>query len=227
MSEINFMEFGRKFAMFYLPFLFSLCVHEYAHGLVAKWKGDDTATLMGRLTLNPMAHIDWLGTVFLPFMALMMPAMGFFFGWAKPVPVNSRNLRHPKNDMFWIALAGPLSNVLLAIVGAFAFMFVVMFGHQAQQFRDLEQLFYMFIGLNLILAMFNMIPLHPLDGGKVFERFLPHSLSEYLRVMEPYSIWLLLAFFLIGGGGIIFRPVYYATGVMMAISKHFGYVLAV
>lgn len=225
MPEINFLEFGRKFALFYLPFLFSLCVHEYAHGLVAKWKGDDTASVMGRLTLNPMAHIDWLGTVALPFLALMNPALGFFFGWAKPVPVNSRNLNNPKKDMFWIALAGPLSNVILAILGSLVFVVVVMLAHQSTKFNDLEHLFYMFVGLNLILAMFNMIPLHPLDGGKVLERFLPHGANQMLLQLEPYSIWLLLGFFLLGGGTIIFRPVYFATNVMMAVSKHLGYVL--
>lgn len=226
MPEINFLEFGRKLAMFYLPFLFSLCVHEFAHGLVAKWKGDDTASLMGRLTLNPMAHIDWLGTVALPFFALLMPVTGFFFGWAKPVPVNTRNLKDPKKDMFWIALAGPVSNVILAIIGSLVFMVVVVFAHQSNKFNDLEFLFHMFIGLNLILALFNMIPLHPLDGGKVLERFLPPSASRMLDQFEPYSMYVLIFFFLAGGGSIIFRPVYYASTVMMAVSKYMGFVIA-
>lgn len=224
MGEISFLEFGRKFAMFYLPFLFSLCVHEWAHGMVAKWKGDETASLMGRLTLNPMAHIDWLGTVALPFLALLSP-MGFFFGWAKPVPVNPRNLQNPKKDMFWIALAGPLSNVILAFLGSIIFIGVVWGMQNAPQFGALRELFYMFIGLNLILAVFNMIPFHPLDGGKVLARFLPASANQVLDQMEPYSMWIILGFFLLGGGAFFFQPVYYATSAMMTISQYIGYSL--
>ncbi|MCB0407121.1 MAG: site-2 protease family protein [Bdellovibrionales bacterium] len=222
---MSFVEFGRKFAMFYLPFLFSLCVHEYAHGLVAKWKGDMTASLMGRLTLNPMAHVDWIGTVALPFFALLSP-MGFFFGWAKPVPVNVRNLKNPTKDMFWIALAGPLSNVLLAFLGSLVFIGVVYFARRTQVYQSLEELFYMFIGLNLILAVFNMIPLHPLDGGKVFARFLPRVANDFLEQIEPYSMFIIFGIFLLGGGFFLFQPVYYATNVMMSVSHYLGYVLS-
>jgi Zn-dependent protease len=225
MGEISFLEFGRKFAMFYLPFLFSLCVHEVAHGLMAKWKGDDTASLMGRLTLNPMAHIDWLGTVALPFLALLSP-VGFFFGWAKPVPVNPRNLQNPRKDMFWIALAGPLSNVILALLGAIVFIGVVWGFSSSPKYGALRELFAVFIGLNLILALFNMIPFHPLDGGKVLARFLPAQANQFLDQMEAYSMWIILGFFLLGGGAFFFQPVHYATSAMMTISQFIGFALS-
>jgi len=225
MGDISIHEFGRKFAMFYLPFLFSLCVHEFAHGLVAKWKGDNTAELMGRLTLNPMAHIDWLGTVALPFLAMLSP-FSFFFGWAKPVPVNPRNLSNQKNDMFWIALAGPLSNVILALIGALVFAAVVASGPGTKNFATFQELFFMFIGLNLILAVFNMIPFHPLDGGKIVARFLPRSANNFLDQMEPYSLFIILGFFFIGGGAIIFTPVYYATSILMGVAQYAGQVVA-
>ena len=105
-----------KLAMFFPAFLFALCFHEYAHGWMAKKFGDDTAEHMGRLTMNPIAHADVIGTIVLPIFAIVTGAP--LFGWAKPVPVNPRNLKNPKTDMFWVAFAGPLSNVLLAVVGA-------------------------------------------------------------------------------------------------------------
>ena len=104
--------------IFFVPFLFALCFHEYAHGWVAKLRGDNTAQTMGRLTMNPLVHMDLVGTLILPMMAILNPGMGIFFGWAKPVPVNERNLKNPRIDMFWIALAGPASNLFLAAVSA-------------------------------------------------------------------------------------------------------------
>ena len=101
---------------YFIPFLFALCFHEYAHGWVAKLRGDRTAEIMGRLTLNPLAHADMIGTVILPLVSIVSGIP--FFGWAKPVPVDARNLKNPKVDMFWIAAAGPLSNLLLALIGA-------------------------------------------------------------------------------------------------------------
>ena len=118
---MDIVDIGGKLALFYVPFLFALCFHEFAHGQVAKWRGDNTAERLGRLTMNPLAHMDLIGTFLLPVGAIVF-GIPIFFGWAKPVPVDSRNLKNVRSDMFWIALAGPLSNVLLAII-ATAFMF--------------------------------------------------------------------------------------------------------
>ncbi len=121
---MDIVAIGGKLGLFFVPFLFALCFHEFAHGLVAKWRGDNTAERMGRLTLNPMAHADILGTFILPISSIVF-GIPLFFGWAKPVPVDPRNLKNVRTDMFWIALAGPASNVLLAIVSAAILFFLV------------------------------------------------------------------------------------------------------
>ena len=158
------MDFLYKFFLFYLPLLFSLCVHEWAHAWTAKKKGDLYAQMQGRLTLNPLAHIDIIGTVFLPLMAIFtgLPV----FGWAKPVPVLESALKDPKRDMFWIALAGPLSNFIMAFVGgALVILFYVFsfFSFSTELLKMSEA----FIYINLLLGFFNLIPLYPLDGSKV------------------------------------------------------------
>src|ERR1019366_619208 len=115
MDQFDIVGIGYRLGMNFVPFLFALCFHEFAHGLVAKLRGDNTAERMGRLTLNPMAHADPIGTWILPISAIIFQS-GLMFGWPKPVPVDSRNLKSPRKDMFWIALAGPGSNVFLALV---------------------------------------------------------------------------------------------------------------
>ncbi len=190
---------------FYIPFLFALCFHEYAHGWTAKKFGDNTADIMGRLTLNPMAHIDWVGTVVLPIMAILVPGVPLF-GWAKPVPVNSRNLEKPRNGMFWIALAGPLSNVLLFIAGL---LFLVVLVNQSQFVPSMQmnKMIYTFLALNLYLAFFNLLPIHPLDGGKVFARFLPLKWDLWLEKQQDTMQWILLLLVIFGGLRILALPV--------------------
>lgn len=151
---------------------------------------------MGRLTMNPMAHMDVLGTVILPLASLLFG--GILFGWAKPVPVNSRNLNRPKQDMFWIALAGPASNVLLFVVGL---VFLGLVHHQVffTPSVPMMQMLIIFLQLNLYLAFFNMIPLHPLDGGKVIARFLPIKWNMWLE-QNQYQLNMALLFLIIFGG---------------------------
>ena len=124
--EGSLVGIAAKVALFYIPFLFALCFHEFAHGWMALKKGDNTAQLMGRMTLSPFPHMDIWGTVVLPIFAVVS-GWGFLFGWAKPVPVNPRNLQRPKEDMFWIALAGPLSNIILSVVGEIALVLSAIF----------------------------------------------------------------------------------------------------
>ena len=177
---MDLIAMGEKVAFFFVPFLFALCFHEWAHAFVAKRKGDDTAEMMGRLTLNPIAHIDLFGTVIFP-LIVILGGFPIFFGWAKPVPVDTRNLSNPKKDMFWIAFAGPLSNLFLAFTGAFLFAFNARFNPHISSAGAFNQLLNFFISINLFLAVFNLLPIHPLDGGKILARFLP----------EPWNIWLL------------------------------------
>lgn len=212
---MNLIELGYKISLIFVPFLFSLCFHEFAHGLVAKWKGDRTAELQGRLTLNPMAHADPIGTWALPLIAIVFNA-GFFFGWAKPVPVDTRNLRG-RFDMFWIAAAGPLSNVLLAVVAAIGLGFVAAYVHSSSGGMVIE-LVNSFIGINLFLAVFNLIPIHPLDGGKIVEPFLPNNWNTWL-MENQMQLNMFLLLILILGGGFLAMPVMLAKGVLLQLSS--------
>lgn len=198
----------------FVPFLFALCFHEYAHGLVAKWKGDNTAEMQGRLTMNPMAHMDPIGTLLLPILSIIFPA-GIFFGWAKPVPVNSRNLKHPMKDMFWIALAGPMSNILLASIAVFLCGMIVRFGGHLEISDVLLKILKTFTATNLFLAVFNLIPLNPLDGGKVVARFLPRELSYKLEQNEHVTSIVLMVLIFTGFLKILIYPVQFLFIWMM------------
>lgn len=177
---MDFVDIAGKISLFFIPFLFAICFHEWAHAWAAKKLGDSTADLMGRLTLNPIPHMDPLGTVVFPMLAILSGS-GFFFGWAKPVPVSTRNLAHPRKDMFWIALAGPLSNLILAFLGAFFFAVNSVYNPSIQNAEVLTQILQYFISINLALAFFNFIPIHPLDGGKILARFLPEKWNQWLE----------------------------------------------
>ena len=196
-----------KLSIFFVPFLFSLCFHEFAHGWVAKLRGDRTAEMMGRLTLNPFAHADWIGTFLLPISSILFN-LPIFFGWAKPVPVNPRNLKSPKSDMFWVALAGPMSNILLALVGSFVLAVVAVSLGGASSVKSIVEILKIFITSNLFLAFFNLIPLHPLDGGKVIARFLPPDLAYKLEQNEMVTSWILLLLIVSGALKILSGPVY-------------------
>lgn len=204
-----------KVALQYLPFLFALCFHEYAHGWVARLKGDRTAEVMGRLTLNPFVHMDPIGTFVIPILMFSGATGGIpLFGWAKPVPVNERNLKNPVNDMFWVALAGPLSNLLLAFVGMFAFVFVS--NHVGNSIAGLGPMLEIFVYINLALAFFNLIPLHPLDGGKVFARFLPRDVNNWLEENQGTLNIALIILFVTGAFKIIAYPVLWTFNILFS-----------
>lgn len=211
---MDLLEIGAKVGIYFIPFLFALCFHEFAHGFVAKLRGDNTAEVMGRLTLNPMAHADILGTFVLPLMAIAFSSP-IFFGWAKPVPVNSRNLKNVRTDMFWIALAGPLSNVFLALLGAVGIALVARYGVEWSFAKALINLLNVFIGTNLFLAIFNIIPLHPLDGGKVLARFLPNRLNHKLEENEHVTSLILMALVLTGVLRVLAIPVFWAHDILI------------
>jgi Zn-dependent protease len=206
-----------KIGSIYIPMLLALCVHEWAHGFMAKIKGDNTAEMMGRLTLNPVAHIDPIGTVVLPLLAIIS-GIPIFFGWAKPVPFNPRNLKNPKADSFWIALAGPLSNVILALLAAVIIALSVRMLSGWSSFSALITLLVSFVQINLFLAVFNMIPLHPLDGGKVLARFLPAHINYKLEQNEHMTSLVLMGLILVGALGFLAIPVIYVSRLLIGLA---------
>lgn len=216
MQNMDFVTIGFKVGMFFVPFLFALCFHEFAHGMVAKWLGDNTAERAGRLTLNPFVHADPLGTWFLPLLALVFGSP-LFFGWAKPVPVDGRNLRRPKQDMFWVALAGPASNILLALVSAILLGVLFAFNRSGGVGDAFVELLKTFILVNMFLAVFNLIPIHPLDGGKVIEPFLPYRWNRWLEVNQM-ALSGFLMFFLLLAGGVLALPVTWAAQELLRVS---------
>lgn len=214
---MDFTEIGGKLAIYYVPFLFALCFHEFSHGLVAKWRGDNTAEQLGRLTMNPLAHADMIGTFFLPIAAIVFHSP-IFFGWAKPVPVNTRNLKNVRSDMFWIALAGPASNLLLAVAATLFMFFALRFGFLGEYAKYVFDLLQMFVLVNLFLAIFNILPLHPLDGGKVLARFLPASVNYKLEQNEQISGIILMVLIFTGMLKILSYPVFALFQYLMSFA---------
>ena len=180
--------------------LFSLTIHEMAHAWTADRLGDPTARLLGRVSFNPIVHADLIGTVLFPLIALFgnVPLLG----WAKPVPVNIRQLRHPRRDYMLVAAAGPASNLVLAVVSAFALAALpispVVLG-EANVSAPLASFLSMAVNLNILLAVFNMLPIPPLDGGNVLSGLLPRQFASLLNQVRPYGFMLLYALILTNG----------------------------
>jgi Zn-dependent protease len=216
---VDFPNLIQTVLIYALPVLFAITVHEAAHGYVARHFGDDTAYMMGRLTLNPLKHIDPIGTVAMPLLLYFATSGAFLFGYAKPVPVNFGHLRHPKRDMVWVALAGPASNFVQAILWAFFLVLVLAFGVQERFFLEMARAGVL---VNLVMWAFNLFPLPPLDGGRVLAGLLPRGRAQVLMArIEPFGFFIVMGLVIAGIVGTWWlRPLmdagYFVLNLMMS-----------
>lgn len=192
----------QKIAVSAIPIIFAITVHEASHGYAAKYFGDLTADKMGRITLNPLKHVDPIGTILLPAITLMLG--GILFGYAKPVPVNFAGLRNPKKDMLWVAAAGPASNFVMAIF----WVLVLKYSQGAPDYAAFFLLEMSKVGImiNLVLMVLNLLPLPPLDGGRIAVSLLPMNLAVKLSQVERYGFVILIVLLMTGVLGKIISP---------------------
>jgi len=198
----------QQIAVYALPVMFAITLHEAAHGYVAKHYGDTTAYMLGRVSLNPLRHIDPIGTVLIPLLTMMLG--GILFGWAKPVPVNFNYLRNPKKDMLWVALAGPGANLAMALGWAVVMKLANMM--PGNPFSLPMALMGMAgINVNVVLMVLNLLPLLPLDGGRIAVSLLPNRLAYRYSLLEPYGMILLVILLFSGVLGTIMLPLINVT----------------
>ncbi len=180
-----------------IPVLFAITLHEVAHGWVAKKFGDTTAQSLGRLSLNPLKHIDPVGTILVPIVLIVVTS--YAFGWAKPVPVNFNQLRNPKKDMVWVAAAGPFANVLMTMLWSIILVTAISSAGSENKYAEFFVLMSMAgIFINLVLMVLNLLPIPPLDGGRVLSGLVPNNISALLSKIEPYGLFILLGLMFMG-----------------------------
>ena len=207
---MDFAQIVQTVTLYAIPVLFAITLHEAAHGYVARHYGDNTAEQMGRITLNPISHIDPLGTIAMPLLLYFATSGAFLFGYAKPVPVNFGQLRNPKRDMIWVALAGPGANLIQAIAWTVLLYVLVAMGVEEPFFLQMCR-----AGLlvNLVMFAFNLFPLPPLDGGRILVGLLPWKQAELVSRVEPWGFFIVMALVISGVvGNLWLRPLMMLTG---------------
>jgi Zn-dependent protease len=207
---LDLFAFLYKISIWAIPVLFAITLHEVAHGWMARYFGDRTAEMLGRLSLNPMRHIDPIGTVLVPGILLAMG--GPLFGWAKPVPVATSVLRNPRRAMVLVALAGPAANLLMAAVWCAVLAAIVRVNGNETLDRWIASMAQAGIWFNVVLAVFNLLPIPPLDGGRVLTGLLPPHLSARLEKIEPVGLFIVLGLSVFGLLGWLFDPAYHVMG---------------
>ena len=196
-----------------LPVIFAITLHEAAHGYAAQRLGDPTAAMMGRVTLNPMAHIDPVGTILMPLLLYFSTSGAFLFGYAKPVPVRFDRLRHPKRDMVWVALAGPGANLLQAVLWVVVGYLMVAMGLEERFFLEMARAG---LSVNLVMFAFNLFPLPPLDGGRILVGLLPMRQAVLVSRIEPYGFFIVMGLVITGlVGQLWLRPLMRLTATLI------------
>ena len=186
---MNFPELVQTVLIYALPVLFAITLHEAAHGYAARHFGDNTAWMMGRVTLNPVPHIDWVGTLVMPLVLYFATSGGMLFGYAKPVPVRFDRLNNPKRDMIWVALAGPAINLLQALLWGALLYLLVGAGLHERFFLEMCRAGML---VNVVMFAFNLFPLPPLDGGRILAGLLPYRQALLLGKLEPWGFFIVL-----------------------------------
>jgi Zn-dependent protease len=211
----------QSIAIYAMPVIFAITLHEAAHGYVARHFGDLTAYSQGRISLNPLRHIDPVGTILVPLVILaaskMLGTGGILFGWAKPVPVNFAALRHPKRDMLWVAAAGPAANLGMALTWAFLLKLALVLP-ESDYTLPMARMAEAGVGVNLVLMLLNLLPIPPLDGGRIAVSLLPHRLAWKFARLEPFGFPILLLLLMTNILGAILYP-------MLRVSEHLIYTL--
>lgn len=207
---MNNLSIIQTVAVYIIPLIFAITLHEAAHAYVSHQYGDNTAKLLGRLSINPLHHIDPIGTVLFPLLSIILGSVAgggsFIFGWAKPVPINYAKLKHPKQDLLWIALAGPLSNLAMALIwGLILKATLYIDGYFGVPLSLMSQAG---ININISLMLLNLLPILPLDGGRIVFSLLPLKAAQSYAKIEQYGMWILIFLILSGGLNFILQPLY-------------------
>ena len=224
---MNIAQIMQTISVAIIPLLFAITVHEVAHGYIASKLGDKTALMLGRLTLNPVKHIDPVGTILVPLITLILG--GVLFGWAKPVPITWQNLKNPRRDMAIVALAGPAANLLMALIWALFIKLIMLLHLNAISVNNnIMEFLYLTssigVWINCILMILNLIPIPPLDGSRVVSSLLPRHASYYYDKIEPYGLFILLGLLAIGVLSYLILPL--AVGIFHMIEAIFQIRLA-
>lgn len=214
----NFGEIIQRISIFFPAFLIALVFHEFAHAWMASRYGDETAAWRGRLTLNPLAHMDPLGTVVFPLISIGMSS-GIFFGWAKPVPIDPRNFRDYRGGLFWVAFAGPLSNIVLGFASAVVYaLFRKYVPVDFSLHEALSSMLEVLVVINFALAVFNLIPIPPLDGSNMVLSFLNYENTRRFLAFQQYSFFLLLFLMMTGALSVVRYPIMILTNLALTVA---------